>query len=75
MDDGVEADLPPLERAIVDLAAAVTNDPESLTSADFTTLRDLGFDDFEILDVINYSAFFGNATRLTLSLGEPKLRE
>ena len=75
MDDGVDADLPRLERAIVELATKVTNDPESLSAADFTRLRDLGFDDLGILDVINYSAFFGNATRLTLSLGEPKLRE
>ena len=75
MEDGVDADLPPLERAIVDLSAKVTIDPESLSAADFTALRELGFDDFGILDVINYSAFFGNATRLTLSLGEPKLRE
>jgi len=75
MDDGIDADLLPLERAIVDLAARVTIDPESLSPADFTALRELGFDDFGILDVINYSAFFGNATRLTLSLGGPRLRE
>jgi uncharacterized peroxidase-related enzyme len=72
LDDGVEADLPPLERAIVDLSAKVTEDPESLSATDLQPLRDLGFDDLGILDVINYAAFFANANRLMLTLGEPK---
>ncbi|MEA2585949.1 MAG: hypothetical protein QOF33_4034 [Thermomicrobiales bacterium] len=72
LDDGIEADLPPLERAIVDLSAKVTTDPESLAAADLAPLRDLGFDDLAILDVINYAAFFANANRLMLTLGEPK---
>jgi len=75
LDEGIDADLPPLERAIVDLATKVTKDPESLTAADFIALRDLGFDDLGILDVINYSAFFANANRLMLTLGEPKPQE
>jgi uncharacterized peroxidase-related enzyme len=71
LDDGLAADLPPVERAIVDLSAKVTKDPESLTSADLAPLRELGFDDLTILDVINYAAFFANANRLMLTLGEP----
>jgi uncharacterized peroxidase-related enzyme len=71
LDDGIDADLPPVERAIVDLSAKVTKDPESLTAADLKPLRDLGFDDLGILDVINYAAFFANANRLMLTLGEP----
>jgi uncharacterized peroxidase-related enzyme len=72
LDDGLDADLPPVERAVVDLSAKVTRDPESLTAADLVPLRELGFDDLGILDVINYAAFFANANRLMLTLGEPK---
>jgi uncharacterized peroxidase-related enzyme len=72
LDDGLDADLPPVARAVVDLSAKVTRDPESLTAADFAPLRELGFDDLTILDVVNYAAFFANANRLMLTLGEPK---
>ena len=71
LDDGVDADLPTLERAIVDLGAIVTRDPESLSATDLQPLRDLGLSDLEILDIINYTAFFANANRLMLTLGEP----
>jgi uncharacterized peroxidase-related enzyme len=59
--DGVAADLPPLERAVVDLSAKLTTDPEALTAADLAPLREQGLDDLAILDVINYAAFFANA--------------
>jgi len=72
LDEGLEADLPPIERAVVDLSAKVTLDPESLTAADLQPLRDLGLDDLTILDTINYAAFFANANRLMLTLGEPR---
>jgi uncharacterized peroxidase-related enzyme len=71
LEEGVDADLPPTERAIVDLGAKLTNEPEALAESDLQPLRDLGFDDFGILDVINYAAFFANANRLMLTLGEP----
>lgn len=71
LDDGLEADLPPRERAVVDLSAKLTVDPEALTAADLAPLRAQGFDDLAILDVINYAAFFANANRLMLTLGEP----
>lgn len=69
--DSVDADLPEKERAIVDVAAKLTTDPKGLTGADLQPLRDLGFANDEIFDVINYAAFFANANRLMLSLGEP----
>ena len=71
LDDGLDADLPPAERAVVDLSAKLTRDPEGLTGADLAPLRDLGFDDITILDILNYAAFFANANRLMLTLGEP----
>lgn len=70
--EGLDADLPPIERAVVDLSAKLTLDPESLTAADLQPLRDLGLDDMTILDTINYAAFFANANRLMLTLGEPR---
>ena len=71
LEEGIAAELPPVERAVVDLAAKVTLDPEALAAADLAPLRALGFDDAAILDVINYTAFFANANRLMLTLGEP----
>ena len=71
LEDGVAAELPETERAVVDLSEKVTNEPESLSAADLASLRALGFDDANILDVINYAAFFANANRLMLTLGEP----
>jgi uncharacterized peroxidase-related enzyme len=68
---GFDAELPQPEQAIVDLARKVTVDPESLTAADLQPLRDQGFSDAEILDIANYAAFFANANRLMLTLGEP----
>ncbi|MDQ3654470.1 MAG: peroxidase-related enzyme [Chloroflexota bacterium] len=74
LDDGIDTNLPPVERAIVDLSAKLTTDPESVAAEDLEPLRALGFDDLGILDVINYAAFFANANRLMLTLGEPRLQ-
>jgi len=74
LDDGIDTNLPPIERAIVDLSAKLTTDPESVAAEDMEPLRALGFDDLGILDVINYAAFFANANRLMLTLGEPRLQ-
>lgn len=71
LEDGLEADLPAMERAVVDLSARLTLDPEGLNSDDLKPLRNLGFGDVEILDILNYAAFFANANRLMLTLGEP----
>lgn len=71
LDEGLEADLPVMERAIVDVCAKLTQEPESLNGADLQPLRDLGLTDIEILDILNYAAFFANANRLMLTLGEP----
>lgn len=74
LDEGPDTTLPAIERAVVDLSTRVTIDPESLTREDLEPLRTLGFDDPGILDIINYAAFFANANRLMLTLGEPRLR-
>jgi len=71
LDEGVDAPLPDRERAIVDLSVKLTRDPETVTAGDFAALRHQGFDDLEILDIVQSAAIFGNANRLMLSLGEP----
>jgi len=71
LDDGLKAELPPLERAVVDVSAKLTLEPEALEASDLRPLRDLGFTDIQILDILNYAAFFANANRLMLTLGEP----
>lgn len=71
LDDGLEADLPQPEGAVVELAAKITLNPEGLQASDFQDLRDQGFGDLDLLDIVNYSAFFANANRLMLSLGGP----
>jgi uncharacterized peroxidase-related enzyme len=71
LDDGIDADLPSPKREIVDAAARLTTDPESLTSEHLEPLRAQGFEDLDILDALNYAAFFANANRLMLTLGEP----
>jgi uncharacterized peroxidase-related enzyme len=70
LDEGVRAELPAAERAVVDAAAKLTTDPEGFAAADLEPLRAQGFDDLAILDALNYAAFFANANRLMLSLGE-----
>lgn len=71
LDEGPEAELPAVERSIVDVCAKLTLDPEALTGVDLEPLRALGLSDIEILDILNYAAFFANANRLMLTLGEP----
>ncbi len=75
LDDGLDADLPPVERAIVDACAKLTFDPEGFSGADLAPLRAQGLSDIEILDILNYAAFFANANRLMLTLGEPAAKK
>ncbi len=71
LDHGVETTLPARERAVVDLSVKLTRDPEAVTGADFAALREEGFDDLALLDIVQSAAIFGNANRLMQSLGEP----
>jgi len=71
IDEGVEAELPPRERAIVDFAVKLTRTPSALTSDDLKPLRQLGLTDQEILDLTHATAMFAWANRLMQTLGEP----
>jgi len=61
-----------LKSAGVLAGGAVTDLSPGMVEAALRNARGLGFDDLAILDVINYAAFFANANRLMLTLGEPK---
>ena len=73
LDDGVDTALRERERAIVDLSVKLTQDPAGFTAADLQPLRDLGFNDLEILDITNGAAIFAWANRLLQTLGESQL--
>jgi uncharacterized peroxidase-related enzyme len=71
VDEGVETELAPRERAIVDFAVKLTRTPTALTAEDLAPLRQLGLTDQEILDLTNVIAMFAWANRLMQTLGEP----
>jgi len=68
--DGIEADLDPRLKAIVDYAAKLTRDPASITPADAAPLRAQSLGDLEILDLTHAVAMFAWANRLMQTLGE-----
>lgn len=70
LDEGVEAELGERERAVVDYAVKLTNDPARMTATDLAPLRAAGLSDMEILDVTHATAIFAWANRLMQTLGE-----
>lgn len=75
LENGLDTNVPDHERAILDLSAKLTVDPEAVTADDLQSARDQGFDDLGILDLIQSAAIFANANRLMLTLGEPALKD
>lgn len=73
LDEGVDTPLRERERAIVDLAVKLTEDPAGFSAADLEPLRALGYSDLEILDVANGAAIFAWANRLLQTLGESQV--
>jgi uncharacterized peroxidase-related enzyme len=70
-DEGLNTPLEPRQRAIVDFAARLTREPQSIGAADLKPLRAVGMDDLQIHDLIHAVAMFANANRLMQTLGEP----
>jgi alkylhydroperoxidase domain protein len=71
LDEGVGADLGPRWNAVVRASVALASTPIAFGDGHVEELRRVGFDDAEIVDVINSAGFFNWANRLMLSLGEP----
>jgi len=74
LDEGVAADLgDEAWNAVVASSVALTETPLAFDGEDIARLRAAGYDDAEIIDVINGASFFNWANRLMLSLGEPEI--
>lgn len=69
--EGVQAQMPPRERAIVDFAVRLSATPAAAGQKDIVKLRALGLNDWEILDIAAAVAMFAWANRLMQTLGEP----
>lgn len=72
--EGVKADLGSSQwNAIRDAARALTFTPMRFNQGTISAMREVGFSDLQIVDLINSTAFFNWANRLMLSLGEPEV--
>ncbi|MDY6819059.1 MAG: peroxidase-related enzyme [Halobacteriales archaeon] len=59
----------PQERAALTFAETVANDPNRVTDDDVTALREAGFDDREILEIVTVIALFMFYNTFTTTLG------
>jgi len=71
LDDGIAAPLEPRRRALVDLAADLTQNPPVTNPGALRALRLAGVTDAQTLDSIHVIAIFAWANRLMQTLGEP----
>ena len=63
------ASLEPRERAMLDFAVRLTEEPHACTEGDVETLRGAGWSDEEIMDIAQTAAMFNFTNRLASSLG------
>jgi uncharacterized peroxidase-related enzyme len=68
-EDYTRASLGPADRAMLDYAAKLTRTPAKVSRQDVETLRENGFDDRAILDIVQIVAYFAFANRLADGLG------
>lgn len=69
--DPLTAGTSPRERAVVQLAVALTREPARFAAADLAGVRAAGLSSLEMLDLVHAVAIFAWANRLMLNLGEP----
>lgn len=67
--DHREAALSPGDRAMLDFASLLTRAPMTVTAADLHVLRQHGFDDASIHDIVQATALFAYYNRLADGLG------
>ncbi len=78
MEDYRAAELSVADRAMLDFAAKLTRDPGGMQEADVAALRQVGFDDTAIHDIVQVTALFNYYNRLADGLGiggEPEWAE
>jgi alkylhydroperoxidase domain protein len=71
LDEGVTVDIDKRWNAVIEASVALTQTPSTFGPQHVARLRQLGFDDLAIADLIHSAAFFNWANRLMLSIGEP----
>jgi len=64
-----QAELAPGDRAMLDFAIQLTKEPASLKKSDTEALREVGFDDVAIHDIVQVTAMFNYYNRLADGLG------
>jgi uncharacterized peroxidase-related enzyme len=69
MTDYRRHDLPPADRAMLDFAVKLTRSPRDMERSDTDTLRQVGFDDTAIHDIVQVTALFNYYNRLADGLG------
>ena len=57
------------DRGMLDFAIRLTRTPEKMTEEDVRALREVGFDDVAIHDIVQVSAMFNYYNRLADGLG------
>ena len=67
--DMAQAPLDDREKAAMGYAELLTRNPAWVTGAMIEALRDVGFDDGEILEINQVAAYFNYANRTVLGLG------
>lgn len=67
--DWRKADLTPKLRAMLEYAAKLTRTPADVRKDDVELLREMGFDEREILDVAQVVAYFNFVNRMADGLG------
>ena len=74
LDEGIAADLGTRKWDLIRrTAVALTSTPFAFDAAQCAELREFGFDEQSILDLIYSSAFFNWANRLMLTLGQAEV--
>ncbi len=63
------AELSPADRAMLDFAAGLTRAPKEVERGDLDRLREHGFDDAAIHDIVQVTALFAYYNRLADGLG------
>jgi uncharacterized peroxidase-related enzyme len=64
-----KADITPRQRAMLDFAMKVCTASHTVDEADFTALREHGFDDEDVWDIAAITAFFGLSNRMANVIG------
>lgn len=59
------------DRKLCEFAEKITKHPSEVSESDIKKLRDIGFDDTAILDIVQIIAYFNFVNRLVLGLGVP----